>query len=570
MESQFGFRRRRGGRDADFITTNALASRRAHGLTTWILYIDFVKAFDRAVRSLLWIWLAKLGVPDKLIRLLKAMHAEVNVIFEIGEVRAQLRSLIGVLQGDTLAPTLYIIYKACVLIAWRNGPGRNRRGGISFECNEELVTGWKDPRSRKTAPTRCRLDDILFADDIGLFFKSRADLEHDAPLFTAHCTACGLEVHRAHEKDPESKSIAVCHPAPPTKLRQGDELLNEDGTWLFYGINQQGGEEDDTIDRGHLLHRQGATTSTGAPEEACIRASAADSNRWRSNWINENDATHKHSTLSTPIPVDEEGGFFPTATSYVHLGTLRHGDGQVGHTVQSRITAATKYFGAAGNIFRSRWASQESKTQLYIGAVLPTLLFGCESWLLDPGSWQKLASFHHYCVRSMCRLNRFQVQERSIDSTHLLRKLHLQPIDYYIHRRQLRWFGDIARMHTSRLPRKMLFARPLSNGVIPPRPTGRPRPTAESTLHAALEWAEIKPSKWATLAQDKADWRTRVDSIQPLKPLKPKPKQHKQSKPKAASSTVDVPSAVADPNAGLPIAARTRSVRPHRALNHTL
>ena len=90
------------------------------------------------------------------------MHARVEVIFEIGEVRAQLRSLIGVLQGDTLAPTLYIIYKACVLIAWRNGPGRDRRGGISFACDKGMVTSWKHPKNRRTVPTPFRLDDILF------------------------------------------------------------------------------------------------------------------------------------------------------------------------------------------------------------------------------------------------------------------------------------------------------------------------------------------------------------------------------------------------------------------------
>jgi hypothetical protein len=233
------------------------------------------------------------------------------------------------------------------------------------------------------------------------------------------------------------------------------------------------------------------------------------------------------------IPPHMDLSYYESPPAYVHLGTLRHGDGRASHTVQNRLAAAHKFFGAARSIFRSRWASQESKTQLYIGAVLPTLLFGCESWLLDPVSWQKLTSFHHYCVRSMCRLNRLQVHERSIDPTQLLRKLRLQPIEYYIHRRQLRWFGDIARMHPSRLPRKMLLARPLSNGITPPRPTGRPRPSAESTLQAALEWAGINPLKWAALAQDATEWRSTVDSVQPLKPLKPKPpgKHKKQQQP---------------------------------------
>ena len=173
----------------------------------------------------------------------------------------------------------------------------------------------------------------------------------------------------------------------------------------------------------------------------------------------------------------------------------------------------------------------------------------------------------------MCRLNRLQVHERSIDPTQLLRRLRLQPIEYYIHRRQLRWFGDIARMHPSRLPRKMLLARPLSNGITPPRPTGRPRPTAESTLQAALEWAGINPSKWATLAQDTTEWRSRVDSVQPLKPLRPKPKKHKrQQHSNNTTTTTDKTLHPNITNGRKPprLPTRTRPLRPHRTLDPTI
>ena len=114
MESQTGFRGGRGERDANPVLTAAIALRRAHGLPTWVLHIDFVKAFDRVARSLLWRWLARLGVSDKLIRLLtdRDMHANVNVIFDVGDVRSTLKSIIGVLQGDTLAPILYFLYTA--------------------------------------------------------------------------------------------------------------------------------------------------------------------------------------------------------------------------------------------------------------------------------------------------------------------------------------------------------------------------------------------------------------------------------------------------------------------------
>ena len=46
-------------------------------------FLDLVKAFDRVPRALLWKLLGKFGVPHKLIRLLKALHQDVVVKFEV-------------------------------------------------------------------------------------------------------------------------------------------------------------------------------------------------------------------------------------------------------------------------------------------------------------------------------------------------------------------------------------------------------------------------------------------------------------------------------------------------------
>ena len=69
-EPQNGFRPERGTTDGTFSLKMALKKRREHGLESWVLFLDLVKAFDRVPRSLLWMVLLRLGVPPKLVSLL--------------------------------------------------------------------------------------------------------------------------------------------------------------------------------------------------------------------------------------------------------------------------------------------------------------------------------------------------------------------------------------------------------------------------------------------------------------------------------------------------------------------
>ena len=52
-ESQCDFRPGRGCADVVFAVKTALRKRREHGLETWVMFLDLVKAFDRVPRELL-------------------------------------------------------------------------------------------------------------------------------------------------------------------------------------------------------------------------------------------------------------------------------------------------------------------------------------------------------------------------------------------------------------------------------------------------------------------------------------------------------------------------------------
>ena len=84
------------------------------------MFLDLVKAFDRVPRELLWKVLAKLGVPEKLLRLLIALHQDVVVKFEVeGQVHT-VNCTIGVKQGDVLGPVLFNMFMVAVMTSWRS------------------------------------------------------------------------------------------------------------------------------------------------------------------------------------------------------------------------------------------------------------------------------------------------------------------------------------------------------------------------------------------------------------------------------------------------------------------
>ena len=143
----------------------------------------------------------------------------------------------------------------------------------------------------------------------------------------------------------------------------------------------------------------------------------------------------------------------------------------------------------------------EAKKLVYEGLILPILLYGSETWCLTEELFNRLRTFHARCIRTMCRVNRRHTWEHRISSEELRNRTGIKTIDVYITRRQLRWAGHVARMDSTRLPRKMM-----SSWVRHKRPSGCPRFTYGRGLNKALKKANLETSSWHELASDRARW----------------------------------------------------------------
>lgn len=118
-------------------------------------FVDFKKAFDSVNRARLFEILSLYGIPDKLIDAIKKLYDRSKAVVSInGKQSESFDVTTGVLQGDVLAPFLFILVMDYVL-------GRSERQ-YGFEYK---------PRRSIRNPAQ-RISDLDFADDIVLLENS--------------------------------------------------------------------------------------------------------------------------------------------------------------------------------------------------------------------------------------------------------------------------------------------------------------------------------------------------------------------------------------------------------------
>lgn len=220
-EQQCGFRPNRGCMDAIFTIKSALRKRREHGLESWVLFLDLVKAFDRVPRNLLWEILMKYGVPRKLVNLLKALHSDFRVKFTIDEVVNTIRNTIGVKQGDILGPILFTFFICAVMCTWRI---KFQVGPCIFYSKEDTrMTG----RSYRARGESFPLLDSEYADDTAVLFSSRNDLIQGITSIIEHFSRFGTEIHTGILEPRENSKTEVLFCSKPPTMYASRETFDD-------------------------------------------------------------------------------------------------------------------------------------------------------------------------------------------------------------------------------------------------------------------------------------------------------------------------------------------------------
>ena len=87
---------------------------------------------------------------------------------------------------------------------------------------------------------------------------------------------------------------------------------------------------------------------------------------------------------------------------FPYLGSVMPDFATIDDEINLRVARASSSFGRPREkVWKKRCLSFETKLQVYRAVVLPSLLYGSESWTVYSRHLQKLQSFHMRCLRQI-------------------------------------------------------------------------------------------------------------------------------------------------------------------------
>ena len=84
-DSQFGFVPGRGTTDAIFVVRQLQEKYLTANKRLYMAFVDLEKAFDRVPQKVIWWVLRKLGVEERIVRLVQGMYANARICIHVGE-----------------------------------------------------------------------------------------------------------------------------------------------------------------------------------------------------------------------------------------------------------------------------------------------------------------------------------------------------------------------------------------------------------------------------------------------------------------------------------------------------
>ena len=140
-------------------------------------------------------------------------------------------------------------------------------------------------------------------------------------------------------------------------------------------------------------------------------------------------------------------------------------------------------FGDCQREYGSHSFHLSTKIQVYRAIIIPTLLYGAETWVLYRKQVGLLEWFHQCCLRFILRIK----WQDHMSNVEVLKRASLPTIESILLQVQLHWAGHITRMEDVCMPRAIFFSK-LQKGM---HDRGAPRTRYKDLLKRELAQAGI-------------------------------------------------------------------------------
>nr|VZH97019.1 unnamed protein product [Spirometra erinaceieuropaei] len=146
---------------------------------------------------------------------------------------------------------------------------------------------------------------------------------------------------------------------------------------------------------------------------------------------------------NAPPQISVNGTRLQVVENFLYLGSTLSRNTKIDDEVANRISKASQPFGRLQSTVWNRHGLQLStKLKMYKAVILPTLLYGAETWTVYTSQARRLNHFHLICLRRILRL---KWQDR-IPDTDVLEWTGILSIYTILRQIQLRWSGHLVRI----------------------------------------------------------------------------------------------------------------------------
>ena len=193
------------------------------------------------------------------------------------------------------------------------------------------------------------------------------------------------------------------------------------------------------------------------------------------------------------------GNALEEVDQFKYLSSVIAANSGVEADVRHRVNEGCKVLGALKGVMKNRGLGMNVKKVLYEKVVVPTVMYGSESWDMKVTERQKLNVFEMKCLRSMTGVSRLdRVTNEVVRARTGVRRELAARVDMNV----LRWFGHVERMDNERLLKKVMNAK-----VDGRSDRGRPRFGWMDGVKRALNDRRMDIGEARERARNRNEWR---------------------------------------------------------------
>ena len=200
--------------EAQHTIKRALLLRRQHGLESYAVFIDLVKAFDTVHHKLLYRILEKYGIPPIIVQNIKKLYDNCKVKIKIGKNFTEVDYTTGVQQGDNMSPVLFLFVMQGFLDTLQLDAQPVQFSYFPENKNGNLATCKGRLLGQNTAAKGTTFDfrSSFYVDDSFFIFSNKPELSQALKKLNKHFARFGLTMH-VGSSTTKSKTECMFFPA---------------------------------------------------------------------------------------------------------------------------------------------------------------------------------------------------------------------------------------------------------------------------------------------------------------------------------------------------------------------